>query len=65
MYCRAINRLVGRNYIKLLQINRLNQAAFLLHNTRTPVADVSFAVGYDNTSYFYRIFRTYYGMSPR
>ena len=62
---RAINRLLGRNYKELLQIKRLNQAAFLLHNTRMPVADVSFAVGYDNTSYFYRIFRTYYGMSPR
>ena len=62
---RAINRLLGRNYKELLQIKRLNQAAFLLHSTRMPVADVSFAVGYDNTSYFYRIFRTYYGMSPR
>ena len=50
---------------ELLQIKRLNQAAFLLHSTRMPVADVSFAVGYDNTSYFYRIFRTYYGMSPK
>ena len=62
---RAINRLLGRNYKELLQIKRLNQAAFLLHSTRMPVADVSFAVGYDNTSYFYRIFRTYYGMSPK
>lgn len=62
---RGIHRLLGRNYKELLQIKRLNQAAFLLHNTGMPVADVSRAVGYDNTSYFHRIFRTYYGMSPK
>ena len=63
---RAINRLLGRNYKELLQIKRLNQAAF------SP-AQYAYAgggcerllSGYDNTSYFYRIFRTYYGMSPR
>lgn len=62
---RAIHRLLGRNYKELLQIKRLNQAAFLLHNTAMSVADISGAVGYDNTSYFHRIFRAYYGMSPK
>ena len=64
LYVHSIDRL-GRNYKELLQIKRLNQAAFLLHSTRMPVADVSFAVGYDNTSYFHRIFKGYYGQSPR
>ncbi len=62
---RAIKRLTGRNYKDLLQIKRLNQAAFLLLNTRLPVADICQAVGYDNTSYFYRIFRERYQMSPK
>lgn len=62
---RAIKRLTGRTFKELLQIKRLNQASFLLLNTRLSVTDISAAVGYDNTSYFHRIFRNYYGMSPR
>ena len=58
-------RLIGRTYKELLQIKRLNQAAFLLLNTRLAVADVALAVGYDNTSYFYRIFKERYQMSPK
>ncbi|MEG0368897.1 MAG: AraC family transcriptional regulator [Hungatella sp.] len=62
---RTIKKLLGRTYKELLQIKRLNQAVFLLSNTKLPVADVCTAVGYDNTSYFHRIFREYYGMSPK
>lgn len=62
---RAIKRLTGRTYKELLQVKRLNQASVLLLNTRFSVTDISIAVGYDNTSYFHRIFRNYYGMSPK
>ncbi|WP_312429223.1 AraC family transcriptional regulator [Lacrimispora sp.] len=62
---RAIKRLTGRTYKELLQVKRLNQASFLLLNTRLSVTNISIAVGYDNTSYFHRIFRNYYGMSPK
>ena len=62
---RAIKRLLGRTYKELLQIKRLNQAAFLLQSTRLPITDICAAVGYDNTSYFHRIFREYYHMSPK
>lgn len=62
---RAVKRLLGRTYKELLQIKRLNQAAFLLQTTRLPITDVCAAVGYDNTSYFHRIFRQHYEMSPR
>lgn len=62
---RMIKRALGRNYKELLQIRRLNQAAFLLQNTKMNITDISVAVGYDNTSYFHRIFKEYYGRSPR
>lgn len=62
---RTIKRLTGRNFKELMQIKRLNQASFLLLNTRLSVTDISLAVGYDNTSYFHRIFRSHYGMSPK
>lgn len=62
---RAIKKLAGKNYKELLQIKRLNQAAFMLLNTRAAISDISLAVGYDNTSYFHRLFRDYYGVSPK
>ena len=62
---RAVKRLTGRTYKELLQIKRLNQAGFLLLNTKISVAEISVAVGYDNTSYFHRIFRERYGVSPK
>lgn len=62
---RSIKKLTGRTYKELLQIKRLNQAAFLLVNTKLPITDISAAVGYDNTSYFYRLFRGYYKVSPK
>ena len=62
---RAIKRLLGRTYKELLQIKRSNQAAFLLQSTRLPITDICAAGGYDNTSYFHRIFREYYHMSPK
>lgn len=62
---RAIKKLTGRTYKELLQIKRLNKASFLLLNTGLSVTNISIAVGYDNTSYFHRIFRSYYSMSPK
>lgn len=62
---RMIKKLTGRNYKELLQIKRLNRAAYLLLHTQVPVAEISIEIGYDNTSYFHRIFREYFGVSPK
>ncbi|MCI5650572.1 MAG: AraC family transcriptional regulator [Fusicatenibacter sp.] len=62
---RMIRRLTGKNYTELLQNKRLSQAAFLLENTRLPVADIGERVGYENLSYFHRIFKERFGVSPK
>ncbi len=62
---RLIRRLSGQTFKQLLQTKRLNQSAFLLATTAIPVEEIIAAVGYDNTSYFHRIFRTQFGMTPR
>lgn len=62
---REIKRRTGKTYTELVQEKRLAQAAFLLRNTRRNVADVAAAVGYENVSYFHRLFAASYGRSPR
>jgi AraC-like DNA-binding protein len=62
---REIRRQTGKTYTELMQAKRLSQAAYLLTSTEMNVLDVALAVGYDNVSYFHRIFQQRYGMTPR
>lgn len=62
---KLIKKHAGRTFKNLLQIKRLNQAAFLLTTTRLPVEDIILLVGYDNTSYFHRIFKEHFHMTPK
>lgn len=62
---REIRRQTGKTYTELLQARRLGQAAYLLSTTAMSVADVAVEVGYDNISYFHRIFQKRFGMTPR
>lgn len=62
---KLIKRHTGHTFKNLLQIKRLNQAAFLLNTTRLPVENIILLAGYDNTSYFHRIFKEHFHMTPR
>ncbi|MBQ9612066.1 MAG: helix-turn-helix domain-containing protein [Lachnospiraceae bacterium] len=62
---RMIKKNTGSTFKELLQEKRLNQSCFLLTNTDLSVADIAIAVGYDNTSFFHRLFRRTYDMSPK
>ena len=62
---REIKRKTGKTYTQLVQEKRLAQAAYLLRNTDRNVADIAVAVGYENISYFHRIFAEAYGKSPK
>ena len=61
---RRIRRTAGKTFKELLQEKRLKQAEYLLVHTQLPVTDIIYRVGYDNTSYFHRIFLRQYGVSP-
>lgn len=55
----------GNTFKELLKIKRLNQATHLLSATTLPVTNIIYTVGYDNTSYFHRIFKEKYHISPK
>ncbi len=62
---RFIQRKTGRSYTELVQEKRLSQAAWMLRNTRERVEDIARAMGYENISYFHRIFRERFGLTPK
>lgn len=62
---RIIRRQTSRTFTDLVEEKRMKQASWLLRNTCITIEDISRAVGYENTSYFYRLFGKTFGMRPR
>ena len=62
---RKIKKLSGHTYTELLQEKRLSRAAFLLKGTTRNIEDIARSVGYDNISYFHRLFKAQFHCSPR
>ncbi|WEV50644.1 AraC family transcriptional regulator [Lactobacillus sp. ESL0731] len=54
----------GKTFINLVHLQRVNVAARYLSYTNASIAKISNKVGYENPSYFYKIFKKYFGMSP-
>lgn len=61
---REIKRQTGKNFTELIQDKRMNQAIFLLKTTDMKVSEISESVGYENFSYFHRVFKSRFGVSP-
>lgn len=53
------------NFKELLQRKRLSKAVELMCDTDLPISDIIAAVGYENNSYFHRVFKERYGVTPR
>ena len=62
---RQIKVVSGSTFKELLQGKRFQRAVKLLEETNLAVSDIALAVGYENSSYFYRRFREIYGISPK
>lgn len=62
---KLIKNNTGCTFKELLQRKRLSKAVELICDTDLPVNDIIAAVGYENNSYFHRIFKDRYHMTPR
>lgn len=62
---RLVSRHTGHSFKDLLQKQRLNQAAYLLIHTKMPMESIIASIGYNNSSYFYNLFKKEYGMTPK
>ncbi len=60
-----ITQLTGNAPTEFIRMIRLKRAANLLLSGKHSVTEVAFQVGIDNPKYFSRVFKEFYGVSPR
>ena len=63
-FSREIKKKTGKTYTEIVQEKRLSKALSLLANTDMNISDIAMYVGYDNVSYFHRLFAKHYGVTP-
>jgi AraC-like DNA-binding protein len=61
---KLIKNSTGVSFTDLLQEIRLKEACLLLEKTDLPISDVAYEVGYTNLSYFYKLFKKIYNLTP-
>ncbi len=61
---RYVKRETGYSLTCLLRNYRMKQAGRMLRDTRLPISQIMYDVGYTDISYFYKAFKAYYGMTP-
>jgi len=62
---KLIKKHTGMTFKELLQEKRLSKAAFLLKMSSYSITEIIELVGYENPTYFYKIFEEKYGVTPR
>lgn len=63
--CRQTRRFLGLSPTQYINRIRIQHAAMLLSGTDRMLADVASDCGFENISYFHRLFREQYGTTPR
>lgn len=61
---RLVHKRTGSNFRELLQNKRLTQSCYLLRSTKLPSSEIAVSVGYENVSFFHRLFKRVYGETP-
>lgn len=62
--CRIVKKYTGVTFKQLVQETRLNKAVDLLSRTQMAITEIMQNVGYENITYFYKIFKEKYTMTP-
>jgi AraC-like DNA-binding protein len=63
-FCRLFRKNFGINFSLYLQTFRLEEAKKLLKYSKLPISDIASAVGFSDFSYFSKIFKRDYGLTP-
>ena len=64
-FCRAFRQVTDKSPMEYLNYYRIECAAELLCNTQDSITDIAFQCGFQDSSYFGRIFRRMKATTPR
>jgi YesN/AraC family two-component response regulator len=62
---KLVKKHTNMTFKELLQEKRLNKAKQLLNETDISIVEIISLVGYENLTYFYKIFKEKYGYTPK
>lgn len=62
---RIVKKYTELTFNELLQEKRLNKAVELLKSTDLPISEIAQSIGYENLTYFYKIFKEKYNTTPK
>ena len=54
----------NQSFLEIIRAHKLNMAALLLKNTDFSIKEIDMQVGYENTTFFYKIFKEKFHCSP-
>lgn len=63
-FSKIFKRNIGRNLSEYINIRKLEVAQALLVETAKSIENIGYEVGFNHKSYFHRIFKRYYGVTP-
>lgn len=63
-FCRYFHSITHQTPMDYVNSYRIEQASHLLHDTDLPVTDIGLECGYNDSSYFVKVFRKYRGLTP-
>ncbi len=63
--CKLVKKTTGLTFIELVQEKRFEKTLELLRTSNFTIEDIINQIGYQNESYFYRIFKKKFGVSPK
>lgn len=64
VFYRKIKEVTKKNAVELIQSLRLYKAAELLRNSSLQISEVAIEVGFNDTSYFIKLFKGQFGQTP-
>jgi AraC-like DNA-binding protein len=63
-FCRVFREMTHHTPVEYLNLYRVNCACDKLRNTDDPIIDVAYGCGFNDFSYFIKMFKRYKGMTP-